>query len=159
MKKGTVLGLVSGIFGGVAASAVYFIKKNQNINEMDKVKKFKTYYNMLNQWLMLRNAEKKLEEYFINHGYQSVAIYGMGEMGERFYEEMKTSQIEIKYAIDKSADYVLSDIKIYGVDDTWEPVDVIIVTSVFAYEEIRKALKDKASCPIVSLEDVIQELL
>lgn len=159
MKKGTVLGLVSGIFGGAAASAVYFIKKNQNINEMDKVKKFKTYYNMLNQWLMLRNAEKKLEEYFISHGYQSAAIYGMGEMGERFYEEMKTSQIEIKYAIDRSADQVLSDIKIYGVDDTLEPVDVIIVTSVFAYEEIKKVLADKTSCPIVSLEDVIQELL
>lgn len=159
MKKGTVLGLVSCILGGAAASAVYFIKKNQNINEMDKVKKFKTYYSMLNQWLMLRNAEKKLEEYFINHGYQSVAIYGMGEMGERFYEEMKTSQIEIKYAIDKSADYVLADIKIYGIDDTWESVDVIIVTSIFAYEEIRKTLENKVSCPIVSLEDVIQELL
>lgn len=160
MKKGTIISLVSGMIGGAVASSVYFIKKNRSINDFDKVKKFKTYYNMLNQWLMLRSAEKKLEEYFINHDYQSVAIYGMGEMGERFLEEINQSEnLSVKYAIDRESDGVLADIEIKTLDDELEPVDVIVVTAIFAYEEIKKQLIKKTNTEIISLTEVIQELL
>lgn len=160
MRKGTVIGLLSGIAGGAAVTALAFGKKGNSVNDFDKVKKFKSYYNMLNQWLMLRNAGKKLETYFIEHGYHNIAIYGMGEIGERFYEEMRCSQsVNISYAIDKNANHVLTDMKVYSMEDKFPSVDVIVVTSIFAYDEAKKALEENTDSFVISLEDIIQDLL
>lgn len=34
-----------------------------------------------------------MDTYFIEHGYHNKAIYGIGEIGERFYEETRYFQI------------------------------------------------------------------
>lgn len=156
MKKGFKI-VMSSLIGAVIGMAVTYIsiKLNKPSNRGDK---FKIYYNTLNQWLKIKNSNKKLEDYFLNNNYKSVAIYGMGELGNRFYEEMKKSSIEVKYAIDQNAQYTYSDLKIYGLDDKLEKVDIVVVTAVFAYEEIMTTLKDKIDAEIISLEDIVFEV-
>lgn len=161
MRKGTVIGSICGSLAGIITGFFLAGKyKGMQVNELDKVQKFKKYYNMLNQWLLIRNEDRTLAEYFTNQGYQDIAVYGMGEMGNRFLEEVqKSDALTIKYAIDKEADGILLDLEVKTLDDTLEPVDVIVVTAVFAYEDIRKLLKSKTDIKVISLEDVIQELL
>lgn len=161
MKKGTITTIstiigagVGVIIGGIGFGAL----KQQQINsKTEKVDKFKGYYNLLNQWLMIKQSGKTLETYFIDKGFKSIAIYGMGEMGTRLYDELKNTEIEIKYAIDKNALSSMSEIEVVETEDNFEKVDAIIVTATFAFIEIEEELKKKVDYPIVSLEDVVFE--
>ena len=158
MKKGiiAILGTITGTIVG-AASTNYLQSKEIKL-QFEKVEKFKNYYNLLNQWLLLKNENKGLSDYFIKNNYKKIAIYGMGELGSRLVEELKDSDIVIKYAIDKNAGGAYSEIEVRSMDDVLDNVDAVIVTAVFAFDEIEIELSKIVDCPIISLEDVIYVL-
>ena len=83
-----------------------------NPNKEKTSDKFKNYYHMLNQWLMLRQKGILLEKYFIDRDFRKIAIYGMGEIGSRLYDELKESCIAIQYAVDQNAEAISADLKI-----------------------------------------------
>lgn len=158
MRKGTVA-VFSTIAGVIAGALVGGSVTGKSVEQKSKkVDKFRGYYNLLNQWLFLKQSGKSLEEYFEKNNYKKIAIYGMGEMGNRLYEELKNSNINIKYAIDKEAECVYSELKVVDLEEELEEVDVIVVAATFAFEEIEEKLRDQVDCMIVSLEDVVFEL-
>jgi ketol-acid reductoisomerase len=106
----------------------------------------------------LHNEGKKLEGYFTDKGYQTIAIYGMGELGNRLYEELKDSNVKIKYAIDKNSDSTYSELDVISIEDEMEAVDAVVVTAFFAFDEIKEELEQSIEYPIISIEDVIYEL-
>lgn len=153
MRKGCIA-LLSTLIGAAAGftAGKMFLPKNQST---DKVFKFKTYYSILNQWLKIKEQDRSLEQYLLDNNYSTIAIYGMGELGERLIEELSSSKIEIKYGIDKMADGIYSDLPMYTIDDSLEPVDAIIVTAVFAFSDIATELERITTIPIISLEDIV----
>lgn len=158
MKKG-VVALLSMVIGAVAGAAgVGYLSGKQVEQKAGKVDKFKGYYNMLNQWLTLKQEGKSLVEYFKQNDYKTVAIYGMGEMGNRLYDELKGSDIEVKYAVDKEAASTYSELYVKEMDDDFEAVDVMVVTATFAFDDIENEISEKVDFPIVSLEDVVYEI-
>lgn len=159
MKKGSVA-VLSALLGAAAGAAGNNVLSQKKIDQKtEKVDKFKGYYNMLNQWLLLKQEGKSLEKYFTDNGYKSIAIYGMGEMGNRLYDELKNSTaVEIKYAIDKNAAGTYSELDVIDVDDEMDEVDAVVVSAIFAFDEIEEELSAKTDCPIISLEDVVYEV-
>jgi hypothetical protein len=158
MKKG-ILAVVSfafGVAGGVFGGKIFkFYFNNEKSKEDDKVYKFKLYYNILNQWLMKKNEGKSITEYFISNGYKTIAIYGMGELGCRLYEELKDSEIKVSYAIDKESGSIYSELEVCSIEEELQPVDALIVTAVFAFDKIEEELEKIVDFPIISLEDVV----
>lgn len=61
----------------------------------------------------------------------------------------------LRYVIDELAVQVSGDIRIQKPEDELEEVDVIIVSSIFAFEEIAENLKEVIVCPVISLEEMI----
>lgn len=161
MKKGLIATATS-IAGVVTGALVSQKINNRTIRQKEeKIEKFKSYYNLLNQWLCLKQEGKNLADYFQNNQYKTVAIYGMGELGNRLYEELKATSVSVEYAIDKNSFSTYSELEVFNLDDIdsdTEPVDIIVVTAVFAFDEIEVELQSRYSCPIVSLEDVVFEL-
>lgn len=155
MKKGLAgfLGLIIGAIAGGAAAA-YVVGKTVE-EKAKKVDKFKSYYNMQNQWIQLKLEGKTLESFFLNKKYQNIAIYGMGEMGNRLCEELKGSQVQVKYGIDKNAYNTYADINVYSLEDKLEAVDVVVVTAIFDFVKIEEELKGLINCPIISLDEVV----
>ncbi len=152
MKKGTVA-VLSGIIGAVVGAAgCSYLGGKQVEEKAEKVDKFKGYYNMLNQWLILKQEGESLVKYFNANEYKSIAIYGMGEMGNRLYDELSGTDVEIKYAVDQNAANTYSELNVI------ENVDVMIVTATFAFDEIEEEISDKVDFPIISLEDVVYEI-
>lgn len=151
---------ILGIAAGMGTASLITGKKMQKLMEQEikKVDKFKKYYNLLNQWLALKQQGKSLEMYFLENQYKTIIIYGMGEIGNRLYEELKNSRIEIKYAIDKNVIIEYDDLEIMELSNSMEQADVVVVTAIFAFDEIKKSIEDKFQCDIISLEDVIFEL-
>lgn len=148
-------GIVGAVAGGVATSSVFF-KKMDGVT--DRHKKIVAYYHLFNQWLMIRQEGKTLAEYFERNHYKTVAIYGMKEFGERLYDELKDTDITVKYIIDKNVDGVYADVDIITPDDEMPPIDVIVVTATYFFDEIEGALGEKVDYPIVSLEDILYEV-
>ena len=158
MKKG-VIAVISTIIGGIAGAAAVGVKSEQiRTKQKARIDKFYGYFHLVNQWLLIKNEGKSLTKYFEDNGYKKIAVYGMGELGNRLLEELKDSDIEIAYAIDRKAEKIYSDLKVVAVEEELAPVDAIIVTPIFMYDEIEELLMDKVNYPIISLEDVVFEV-
>ena len=162
--KGMVINMKKNLFAIIflllgAAAGGSIIYKLINIKETKKIEKFKGYYQLLNQWLILKQEDKLLAQYFIDNNYKTVAIYGMGELGKRFYAELKNNdKVQVKYAVDQNTANIYAELKVLTLEDKMPKVDVIVVTATFAFYEIEKKLSEKVACPIVSLEEIVSEI-
>ena len=112
---------------------------------------------MLIQWLRVNQAGGSAATYLKKKGYETVAIYGMKELGELLLGELKKTDIFVPYAIDRDADSIFVPIDIYKPTDELKKVDAVIVTAIHYYEDIQKAIRDKVNCPIISLEEILFE--
>ncbi len=106
---------------------------------------------------------------FYKNNYSSIAIYGLGGvygLGRLFFDDIKNSDINIKYFIDKNLHSKYpegySGIPVISLDSLpeQEPVDVIVVTPVFYYNEIVNDLMGlKISLDkIISITDVVYDM-
>ena len=157
MKKGIIAALSTVVGGAVGAAIVGRNSEKVKAGQRARIDKFYGYFQLLNQWVALKNEGKSLVEYFHKNGYKSIAIYGIGELGNRLVEELKNSDIKIKYVLDKKQEYANTDLPVLAIEEA-EAVDVIVVTPIFAYDEIEEALMDQLDYPVVSLEDVVFSL-
>lgn len=159
MKKGIVGAAIFVV--GVATGALVMNRMVSVTNEEKAVKadRLKSYYGILNQWLKIKHEGKSFADFFERSGYHNVAIYGMGEIGNRLYEELtELENINVLYSIDKKPAKTFSKIEVYGVDQKLPSVDVIIITPIFAIEEIEDAIKENNDYPIISIEDLLFEI-
>lgn len=111
---------------------------------------------------LLENVEKKrsiLKEYFIEKNYFRIAIYGYGVFGRKFVGLLKTIGIEVLYAVDQNADAIKADdIQLKTLEDKLEEVDIVIVTTVWIYDDIHRKLRERVPYKTVSLRDVLGDL-
>ena len=122
-------------------------------------KRYQSYWMLLSDWLTLKETEVKLETYFLKKGYHSVAIYGIGLLGKHLYYELENSEIEIKCIIDRGATFSKNGVIICRPDEEFPKADVIVVTATYAYSVILEQLKERGYTNIVSLEQIIENLL
>lgn len=120
-----------------------------------KKSKLKSYYYACNQWIKNRNSGIKIEDYLNDFGYKNIAVYGLGELGSRLCEEICKSNIDIKYTIDQGGGF-FPGIPSKTLNDTLENVDLIIVTAIYDYDNIRDNLiKINPNYNVVSLEKIL----
>lgn len=151
------IGFIS--LGAGIAGMLYSSKKEKAVKqETLKVNKFKDYYYLLNEWLKLKQEGTSLESFFLQHDFKTIAIYGMGELGNRLKDELKNSEVVISYGIDKNLSSTTSDLKIVTMDNQLEPVDVIVVTAIFDFSNIKDELENEVDCKVISLEEVVHGL-
>lgn len=160
MKKGTVLssilGATVGAVGGAAVAGKVCTKNAEKWKKMSD--KHLALFLLMNEWMKTKQEGKCIKDYFDKHEYKTVAIYGMSYIGERLLDELADSGIEVKYAIDRNADAIYSDIEVCSPEDELPEVDVIIVTAVYFFDEIYDQLSKKVQCSVESLEDVLYEI-
>lgn len=130
--------------------------KRENSNNL---KKYQSYFELFSSWMILRNKGRKLSEYFEDNKFKDIAIYGLGKLGICLYEELKSSNINVKYAIDTdAAHFSYMDLKVVSPQNSLEMVDVIVVTPFSEYEKIVDDLRKKISYKVVSLADIVSSV-
>ncbi|QHQ60685.1 glycosyltransferase [Anaerocolumna sedimenticola] len=129
-----------------------------SINE--KREKFRSNYYTINKWLNLIEKGLRIDQYLISKGYKNIAIYGLGELGRHIYNGFRDSEIIIDYAIDKlKGNYSDININVYSLEEKLKPVDVIIVSVIYNFKQIEKELQKKITCPILSFDSIIDDML
>ena len=148
-----ILGCVAGVL----------ISGNAMIAEIRKEKSFVSkqlaYCKLYDRWLEIKAREGYLKKYFEIEGYQSVAIYGMGQIGKRLYMELLQEKVNVLYVIDRRKIQLECEVPCLSPDSAFPDVDVIVVTAICDYYEIKKTLEKKNTCPIISLEEIIRSLI
>lgn len=157
--KAIVSSIISTMIGAAIGGGVVgknFSQKAQRNKEY--ADKHMALFLMMNQWVKVKQEDKNLSSYFEKYGYKKIAVYGMSYAGETLLDELRDTNIEIAYGIDKRADLLYADLDIVTIDDLQDNVDVIVVTAITFFDEIEGVLSSKVNCPIVSLEDILYEL-
>lgn len=162
MNKGAV-SIVSTLVGGMIGAAVGVGAagkiSGKTVDETKRTAdKYLALFQMMNQWVRVKQEGKNLSSYLIKNNYKKIAIYGMSLAGESLLEELRDSDIQILYGIDQRADNMYSEVDIVTMEDSLEKVDAIIVTAITYFDEIEEKLSEKVDCPIISLEDILCEV-
>lgn len=145
-----------GAFGAGFLCAKECLSKNRKIKELqDQLEKIIFYYQILNMWVEMKQKGVSSISYLKKKKVKRIAIYGMKELGERFYEELKNTDIEVVCIIDKNPARVLGDFIVISPEQEIPDVDAIVVTANYYYLEIVDQLKEKVNCPIYSLNGVL----
>lgn len=158
MKKG-VAGVISAVAGGVAGGVAVSVKSNK---EVQKWREFSNKHlemiKLYDQWFATKQEGKSVADYLKSEGIKTVAIYGMSFIGQRLYEELRDTGIEVKYGIDKNWDKIYVDIDMVNPEDDLEEVDAIIVTAFYFFNVIEDFLLEKTDSRILSMEDLVYAL-
>lgn len=158
MKKGamSIILVLSGAVIGALVTMKALIKKIDKLKETSD-KHFTLMY-LLNEWLKTKQEGKTIIQYLHENQITDVAIYGMSYVGKRLYDELKNSDIEIKYAIDRNADGICAEIEVFSLEENLPEAKAVIVTPVFYFDEIKEKLEKKVNSKILSLEDILYEI-
>lgn len=158
MKKG-VISVVSILAGAAAGAAAVGKITGSRLGKTEAMSnKLHSLFLMMNRWVNIKQKGKNLASYFEKNGYQKIAVYGMSYAGETLLEELKDSDVEVLYGIDKNSDVIYADIDVVTPEDSLEEVDAVVVTAVTFFDEIEEVLSSKMNCPIISLEDILDEM-
>ncbi|MCM1154132.1 MAG: hypothetical protein NC489_15090 [Ruminococcus flavefaciens] len=145
-----IIGIVSGI--------VFMIYRCGYIleNSQKRTDKFISYFNLLDRWMTCKEQEHPFTRFFDENDIKSVAIYGLGKIGRHLKYELEKAGITISYVIDEEAYVIDRKEEYYNLRDNLPIVDIVVVTPIYEYEEIRKKiLNNNNKLKVVSIEKII----
>lgn len=115
--------------------------------------------------LKKKNIRLKVWDYWLDYDWQTtceymknrkVAIYGMGKMGKRLLKELERYNIPVEVIIDKKVESCKA-IPVIKPTETFNELDLIIISVMDSPMEIKKKLEEKYDCEVWSLRDMLEE--
>lgn len=103
--------------------------------------RYKKKYDLMYQWMKLKQNDISLIEFFKDRGLESVALYGMGDLSRLIYNELNTYGI-IKYGIDRQVTLSQNALPVYSLENVKQRVDAILITPVLITDEIEDNIYD-----------------
>lgn len=114
---------------------------------------------LLRKLMYNKNQGRGIVDALMKMEIQTVAIYGWATVGQVLYDELKSSEIRVIYAIDKNWDSLYSEIPIVCLDKNIPDVDLIIISLVDTIDTVVEDIKQtKKRVRIVSAEELIYRL-
>lgn len=152
-------------FLGISACGILKFKEKQRIEKQRSKQEISKNYKMfqlMNQWINVKIRGGKIETYLNERNYRKVAIYGMSYIGQTLINDLRESNVQICFGVDKDAEVYWDEFPIIRPEDISdkmaEEADVMIVSAFLYMDEIKRELDARIKCPILSLEEVIQSI-
>lgn len=157
MRKEIMAGLAA-VMGAAAGTAIVGkVLGDRNKKTQQLSDKHAGLFLMMNEWVRVKQEGKNLESYFKRNGYHKIAVYGMSYVGETLINELKGTDIQVAYGIDRNADSIYADVDVVRPEDVRNDVDAVVVTAIAFYDEVEAVLSRNLDCPVISLEDILYE--
>lgn len=148
-----LIGLITGFFIGVLKE--HKRCKKIIIDKIMKADKFYSSFLLLIEWLKLYKNGIRTDSYLKWMGYSSIAIYGNGVVGKLLLNELKETDIRVRYIIDIKAEEMSGEIPIISLEENFPKVDAIIITIINEFDTIKDILSKKCDYDIIPIEDVV----
>lgn len=119
--------------------------------------KFRRMFLILFKWTCLRNEGFSMARKILDMGFKSIAIHGMGYLGQCLYTELKNSSVDIVCGIDRNAEDFAGELKIYTVENLPENFNPdLIITTVTGDEKIVETLESQGLKNVRDLNSLLQ---
>lgn len=128
-----------------------FGKGNNNAS----YKKSDIMFSIALKWLAIRQKEHSLSEYFEQNNIQTIAIYGMGVLGCRLYDELENSTIQIKYLLDRNPNGMDQIFEFSALGKNNFEVDAIVVTVISSEREVIDTIASYGYENVISLREIL----
>lgn len=141
-------------------SSFFETEEEQKLREKEEgIANLRRHDKLLDDWMYLRDRSVNVSQFFRKYGYQKIAIYGMGKLGMHLVRELKQGGISVDFGIDKKGDTGIKDteIRIYSPEQKMPDVDAVVITVTDQYAKISSMLSKEMKCPMVTIEEIIQE--
>lgn len=112
---------------------------------------------MLEKWIRIKRNNCVIPDYLKGKGYKTISIYGYGRVGKLLYDELN-GYITVIDVIDKR-DLNVNGNRTVKPEDGKKDVDLVIVSPLCEYININTELKRLGYKTIVSLKEVISDIL
>lgn len=121
-------------------------------------KKINKYYEYqkLEEQIKLVTIEK-IEKYMRKKNIHKIAIYGMGIYGKELLNILRSTSVSVEYGIDKRCDVKDVTIDVFKLSHKISNVDVIIVTPISDFSEIRNEIHKYCDYNVISLTDFLRD--
>ncbi|QFJ54990.1 glycoside hydrolase family 99-like domain-containing protein [Pseudobutyrivibrio xylanivorans] len=117
----------------------------------DRIKQLKFYEGIYEKLLKGYEKNHTFATILMDLNVKSAAIYGLGNIGRHIIAELKGTEIEIAYGIDKDATEINTGFFVYTIDDVLPEVDIVIVTTPKAdFEKLKKK-----KCKYMTIEELM----
>lgn len=146
---------------------IHEYKNRRNLSIQDYWKRYDVLVknpNLVNRarifdkWLLLKEKEVSLAQYFERNKISSVAIYGMGRLGRHLLEDLKQSRVSVEFIIDKRQNIKNIELPIYDIEVAPMDVDTVVVALDYEYERVIQELEIKGYKNILLIEKLIDEI-
>lgn len=104
---------------------------------VQQTRRYKKKYDLLYQWMKLKQNNVEIIEFFQDRKIESAAIYGLGDLGQLIYNDLSPFGI-IKFGIDRQAVSEIEQLPIYSLEKVQQSVDAILITPVLITDEIEE---------------------
>lgn len=117
-------------------------------------------FQILADWMEIRQNKGSLIAFFEQRKIHSLAIYGMGEIGQLLYKELRKEKPGlISYVIDKGGHGTMDSIPVfYYFAPKLPKVDAVVVTPVLLGKDEIERIAETAKGEIYTLEEIITAL-
>lgn len=156
MKRWRGLAAAFLIFGmSAAAGKIYLRKKNERIQAQKVLlRKQEEMLRTYEAWMNKARGKKTLDFFFHTNNFRTAAIYGLGRVGKQVYKELLRLDIQVLYGIDRKVK-CYDGLRCYEPDEALPEVDLIIIAVPDEAQDIAEGLREKVSCPVWSINDLL----
>lgn len=134
-------------------------KRMEKCKNKDKIiEKQEAVLASYEQWVEAFQNGLCVGNYLLAHNYHKVAIYGLGRLGKQLYRELSSSGIEVIYVIDAtygSTSRIYQQTPCFHPKDRLPEAELIIVTIPNEAKEITNQLREKITCPIKAINELL----
>lgn len=129
------------------------------VNEHIKtLSKFQKMFFVYEDWMKLQEQKQYISDYLRKVEICSVALYGDSYIGKRLYCSLQENGVEVRYFIDKNANYLEERIPVYLPEEGLPSVDLIIICLVDGTESIREDLSQLSDAKIYSITELLADM-
>ena len=134
------------------------------VTESDLLQNYKNIINkneriiqLFKRWMLDNYQNHSPSAFLRRNNFLSVAIYGYGALGQVLYESLRKERIEIVYVVESKRErWAETEATVFFLPDAELPgADAMIVTPITSFDEVYDNMRNKVSCPIFSLEDLV----
>lgn len=122
-----------------------------------EAEKCKSLFFVVNDWMKIHEKKKTVAQYLLNKGINTIDIYGFGHLGRHLLNELKNSDITVRYIMDENAEYLLSCEPVILPRNMEETPEIAVIT-LLCDDKLTLQLNEKLGEPVVCLKDIIYEL-
>lgn len=145
----------------IYAACKYMMAKQELEREKAGVKRMSGLLALANRIIRANSQGKTMSGEIEKLGIRTVAVYGMGEIGERLMEDiLLNSSVELLYGIDvKAAELLNMAVPVYTLQQAagMEKPDLVILTVLGSSDSLREEIQEKMSCEVMMIGELLCE--